>query len=105
KTCNNDTDTHTTIPKTIPQFPPVVFSTRSHKPTATKPSGILAYVRTHEGNDALAWIDRDGNPVTESQFEILKAAECSADSKGLERQANHHQLVETAVKLIVAEEK
>src|SRR5207247_1249072 len=85
--------------------PPVVFSTRSHKPTTNKPAGVLAYVRTHEGNDALAWIDRDGNPVTESQFEILKGAECSPDTPGLERQVNHHQLVESAVKLIVAEEK
>jgi superfamily II DNA or RNA helicase len=101
----NAIDKDPTLQKTIPDLPPVVFSTRSHKSTAAKPSGILAYVRTHEGNDALAWIDRDGNPVTESQFEILKAAECSRDTKGLERQANHHQLVESAVKLIVAEEK
>jgi hypothetical protein len=101
----NAIDKDPTLQKTIPDLPPVVFSTRSHKPAANKPAGVLAYVRTHEGNDALAWIDRDGSPVTESQFEILKAAECSPDSKGLERQANHHQLVESAVKLIVAEEK
>lgn len=101
----NAIDKDPALQKTIPDLPPVVFSTRSHKSTTNKPAGVLAYVRTHEGNDALAWIDRDGNPVTESQFDILKAAECSPDTKGLERQANHHELVESAVKLIVAEEK
>ncbi|HAF14163.1 MAG TPA: NgoFVII family restriction endonuclease [Blastocatellia bacterium] len=101
----NAIDKDPALQKTVPELPPVVFSTRAHKPTANKPAGVLAYVRTHEGNDALAWIDRDGNAVTESQFEILKAAECSPDTPGLERQANHHQLVESAVKLIVAEEK
>lgn len=101
----NAIDKDPSLQKTIADLPPVVFSTRSYKPTANKPAGALAYVRTHEGNDALAWVDRDGKPVTESQFEILKAAECSPDTPGLERQANHHQLVESAVKLIVAEEK
>jgi hypothetical protein len=101
----NATDKDPSLQKTIPDLPPVVFSTRGHKSAPNKPAGVLAYVRTHEGNDALAWIDRDGNPVTESQFEILKAAECAPDTQALERQANHHELVEKAVKLIVAEEK
>jgi superfamily II DNA or RNA helicase len=101
----NAIDKDPTLEKTVAEFPPVVFSTRSHKPTEFKPAGILAYVRTDEGNDALAWVDAEGNPVTESQFEILKAAECSPDTPGLKRQHNHHQLVETAVKLIIAEEK
>ena len=43
-----------------------------------KPNGVLVYLRTAEGNDALAWVDKNGNSVTESQFAILKAAECSA---------------------------
>lgn len=101
----NAIDKDPSVEKTIPELPPVVFSTRSYKPTETKPAGVLAYVRTHEGNDALAWIDCAGKPVTESQFEILKAAECSPDTSGLKRQANHHELVEEAVKLIVDEEK
>jgi hypothetical protein len=101
----NATDKDPALQKIVPDLPPVVFSTRAYQSTSNKPAGVLAYVRTHEGNDALAWIDCDANPVTESQFEILKAAECAPDAKGLERQANHHELVEKAVKLIVAEEK
>src|SRR5439155_23719937 len=84
----NAIDKDPSLQKTIPELPPVVFSTRSYNPTAAKPSGILAYVRTHEGNDAHPRSDRDGNPVTESQFEILKAAECTPDTKGLERKEN-----------------
>ena len=70
-----------------------------------KPHGALVYLRTAEGNDALAWVDKDGNSVTESQFEILKAAECEPDTPALPRQDNHHELVRKAVELIVAEEK
>lgn len=101
----NAIDKDPSLEKRVADLPPVVFSTKAHNATATKPNGVLAYVRTHEGNDALAWIDAEGNPVTESQFEVLKAAECKPDTPGLDRQEKHHQLVEGAVKLIIAEEK
>jgi hypothetical protein len=39
-----------------------------------KPPGVLVYLRTAEGNDALAWMADDGHNVTESQFKILRAA-------------------------------
>jgi hypothetical protein len=45
------------------------------------------------------------NGVTESQFEILKAAECYPEAPALPRQENHHLLVRKGVELIVAEEK
>jgi hypothetical protein len=54
----------------------MVYSTKQHQPKEGKPPGALVYVRTAEGNDALAWVDNDGKGVTESQFEILRAAEC-----------------------------
>lgn len=101
----NAIDQNPALEKLVGDLPPVVFSTKAHKPSSTKPHGVLAYVRTAEGNDALAWIDTNGNPITESQFELLKAAECLPDTLGLPRRENHHQLVETAVKLIVTEEK
>ena len=47
----------------------------------------------------------DGNSVTESQFAILKAAECAPDTPALPRLDNHHDLVSKAVELIVTEEK
>jgi hypothetical protein len=53
----------------------------------------------------LAWVDKDGENITESQFEILKAAECQAETPTLPRQENHHDLVRKAVEFIAAEEK
>lgn len=101
----NAIDRNPELEKTIPAMPPVVYSTRAHHATEGKPHGVLVYLRTAEGNDALAWIDENGNPVTESQFEILKAAECSPDTPPLPRQENHHALVKKAVELLVSEER
>ncbi|MGH8583406.1 MAG: helicase-related protein, partial [Gammaproteobacteria bacterium] len=101
----NAIDRFPELQKTIPALPPVVYSTRPHHATANKPHGVLVYLRTAQDNDALAWLDTNGNPITESQFEILKAAECAPDTPALPRQKNHHELVRKAVELIAAEEK
>lgn len=52
----------------------------------------------------LAWADSDGNEVTESQFDILKAAECAPETTALARQENHHELVSSGVQLVVRNE-
>jgi hypothetical protein len=101
----NAIDRFPELQKSIPALPPVVFSTRRYQATDKKPHGVLVYLRTAEGNDALAWVDKDGNNVTESQFEILKAAECSPDTPGLPRQDNHHELVRKGVDYVAVEEK
>jgi superfamily II DNA or RNA helicase len=89
----------------IPAMPNVVYSTRTHDPTPEQPEGALVFLRTAEGNDALAWIDKNGKSVTESQFAILKAAECKPDTAAIERHQNHHDMVRQGVELIVKEEK
>ena len=101
----NAIDRFSELQGTIPDLPPVVYSTRPHRATDTKPHGALVYLRTAQGNDALAWVDKDGKNVTESQFEILKAAECSPETPALVRQENHHDLVRKGVEIIAAEEK
>jgi superfamily II DNA or RNA helicase len=116
------------LQKIVPELPPVVYSTKALKPPltrgglegfASKPTplppldrgglesdaGVLVYLRTAEGNDSLAWIDAEGTSVTESQYAILKAAECSAETPALPRQDKHHELVLKGVEQIVAEEK
>ncbi len=93
------------LQKTIPEMPPVVFATRPHEPTEAAPAGVLVYLRTPEGNDALAWMSQGGENVTESQFAILKAAECTPETPALPRQENHHALVQKAVEGIMTEEK
>jgi superfamily II DNA or RNA helicase len=57
----------------IEKLPDVVYSTREHEPTGSvrdsgtesNPEGVLLYLRTDGGTDALAWIDKDGNSVTQ----------------------------------------
>jgi hypothetical protein len=101
----NAIDRFPELQKSIPELPPVVYSTRPHQVTGKAPYGVLVYLRTAEGNDALTWMDADGNNVTESQFDILKAAECAPDTPALPRQDSHHALVKRAVEFVVAEEK
>jgi hypothetical protein len=101
----NALDRDPALQKIIPDLPNVVFSTKPHPPTTGQPEGVLAYVRTAEGNDALAWLDKNGKPVTESQFAILKAAACEPNTPALPRQENHHDLVKKAVDVIATEEK
>ncbi len=93
------------LERTIPGLPNVVFSTRSFNPADGQSDGVLVYTRTADENDALAWVDQQGNSVTESQFAILKAAECEPDTPALTRRADHHTLVRKAVERIVAEEQ
>ncbi len=101
----NAIDDNPALKKAIESLPSVVFSTRSFAATKQEPEGALIYLRTAQGNDALAWIDRDGNSVTESQFAILKAAECLPDTDAIPRYEKHHELVKRGVELIAEEER
>lgn len=101
----NAVDKNPELEKLISELPPVVYSTRPWKASPDKPEGVLVYLKTAEGNDALAWLDKDGNSVTESQYAILQAAECKPNTPALPKQPNHHDLVQKGVKLIVKEER
>ncbi|MGI6455001.1 MAG: helicase-related protein [bacterium] len=93
------------LEKVIPSLPNVIFSSRNHQPDDTHPEGVLVYMKTSEENDALAYINRKGKSITESQFEILKIAECAPDTPAFPHHPEHHALVEAGVKHIVQEEK
>jgi len=93
------------LKKTIAELPPVVYSTKPHEPTSDKPEGVLVYMRTAEGTDALVWIDKDGKSVTESQFEILRAAACAPHTPAVPRRDDHHQLVRKAVESVIEQER
>ena len=101
----NAIDKHAALEKAVPNLPAVVYSTRAYEPKEGRPEGVLVYLKTAENNDALAWIDREGTSVTESQFAILKVAECAPDTPALSRMDNHHGLVQKGVELIAEEEK
>ena len=98
------------LEKSVSALPSVVYSTQSHTPTDNEPEGALVYIRTgqgfsHEMGDALAWIDRNGESVTESQFAILQAVACQPETEALPPLEAHHHLVEAAAKLILSEER
>ena len=101
----NAIDADPSLQKSIPELPSVVYSTKAYEPQDDRPSGVLVYLRTAQGNDALAWMGKDGVNVTQSQFEILKIAACERDTPALPRQEDHHALVAKAVEHIAAEEK
>ena len=65
----------------------------------------MIYMRTGDGNDVLAWMNRDGNSVTESQFAILRAAACKPDTEALPPLREHHQLVQKGAELMLSEER
>lgn len=89
----------------IPALPPVSYSTKEHVSTPMAPNGSLVYVRTAEDTDALAWIGKNGESVTQSQLAILNAAACKPTTSGLERQDDHFDLVRKGVEIISQEEK
>ena len=93
------------LEKAVSDLPSVVFSSRQHTPSAQRPEGVLVFMRTADGNDALAYVDRDGRSITESQIEILSVAECKPDIPAQPHHESHHQLVTEGVKHVVREEK
>ncbi len=101
----NATTADPSLRKRIEDMPPVVYSSKACEPKPERPEGVLVYMRTTQGHDALAWMDRDGGSVTESQFEILRAAQCPPPAPALPRHETHHDLVRKAAEHIANEEK
>ncbi|HIK09529.1 MAG TPA: NgoFVII family restriction endonuclease [Oscillatoriaceae cyanobacterium M33_DOE_052] len=101
----NAVDADPSLPAKIENLPDVVYATKPHQPDKWKPEGVLLYMRTEEGNDALVWVDAEGNNVSQSQLEILQAAACEPDTPSLPKRENHHELVKIGGELIAQEEK
>ncbi len=93
------------LEKAVADLPDVVFSSREHAPIAQRPEGVLVFMRTADGNDALAYVDKDGRSITESQLEILSVAECRPDTPAQPRHDSHHKLVAEGVQRLAKEEK
>lgn len=98
----------------VESLPPVVYSAKAFSlDPARFPllgddaalGGVLVYVKSPEGNDHLAWVGPNGKTVTESQFTILRAAECDAGTPAVPRVENHHDLVAHGLQLAVTQDK
>ncbi len=102
---NNATDDNPALKKVIEEMPPVVHSSKANQTAPSQPDGALVYLRTAQDNDALVWLDREGRSVTESQFEILRAAQCEPDTPALPRHETHHALVRQAAQSAASHDK
>jgi superfamily II DNA or RNA helicase len=102
---NNATKDNPRLAKKISGMQDVVFSTKDYNPSLNEPEGVLVYIKSAEGNDSLAWVDKKGQSVTQSQMAVLKAAECSPDTPAVKRHEKHHELVKLSVEHIVKQEK
>ncbi len=92
--------------RAIMDLPNVVFSTKSHRSElGSSPAGVLAYVKTAQGYDALAWVDAAGELVSESKRAVFEAAACKPDTPTLPQRPDHHTLVSRAIDLVDREEK
>jgi superfamily II DNA or RNA helicase len=100
----NALDRDPDLQEKIENLADVSYSCRVHEAEEDRPEGALVYLRTAEGNDSLAYIDRQGNSVTRSQLEILRPAACEPDTPAIPRNPVHHQLVEIGAIAIADEE-
>ena len=99
------TDADPSLAGKVEAMPNVVYATKAWEATPAAPKGVLVYMRTSQGNDALAWMDESGDAVTQSQLAVMKAAACSSDTKALPRTEHHHTLTQHGLEHIIAEEK
>jgi hypothetical protein len=108
------TENNPELARTVEALPPVVYSARAFQLDAAKLPGLgneateggtLVYVKSPEGNDHLAWVGHNEHTITESQYTILRAAECAPETPALPRADNHHELVATGLKLALAQDK
>lgn len=81
-------------------MPDVVYSTRHYVGSVQRPKGVLTYMKTADRTDSLAWLDEQGNSFTQSQYTLLRAAECPADTPPALRHPKHHEIVLQAVELM-----
>ncbi|MFI5252372.1 MAG: helicase-related protein [Bacteroidota bacterium] len=101
----NAIEKDSTLEKIIPDLPSVVHSTKRHELPHNQPEGALVYLKTAGGNNALSWIDKEKNLYSDSQLDILKAAECKPTTPALARAPYHFDLIRKAVELTAEEER
>ena len=80
-------------------------SSRHHTPLPHMPEGVMAFIRTADGDHSLAYVDREGKSITESQYSILTGAACPPNTPPQPHHEEHHDLVAKAVEHMVSEQR
>jgi len=93
------------IRRKVEDLPNVVYASKPHGAgRAEGPPGVMVYLKTDDGTDALIRMDKNGGVVSQSLSAVLQAAQCAPDTPGLPRHPLHHTLVQTAVRHALEEE-
>lgn len=100
----NATDRDSSLLTTIPNLPNVLYSTMKN-PVEKSKEGVIIYARTSEDNDVLTWLNTKKEIITQSQFTILKAVECTIKTPALYKLPAHHEIVKSAIDEIVRSDK
>ncbi len=95
----NATDADPKLKKIIPDLSDMIYSAKKNTGEREK-QGVIVYARTADDNDVLVWVNPKGELITYSQFAILKAARCSADTPSEIRSAHHHELVGKSIEFM-----
>lgn len=101
----NAVDKNPELEKIIPVLPNVVYSTKREIKENENKEGVIVYTKTYEDNDVLVLVDTNGELITQSQYTILKKAECDINELPLEKLNNHHILVKKGLEYVKASEK
>lgn len=99
----NATDDNPQLNKIIPDLPNVIYATKENIENTEK-EGVIVYTKTPDENDVLAWVDKEGKIITQSQYTILKAIQCTPETEAKYKLDNHHELVKKGVDYIRDEE-
>ncbi len=98
----NATDAYPELKTIIPSMSNVVYSTK--KSNQIDGNSVIIYSKTGQGNDIFSWVNENGAVITQSQYRILRAAECEYDCPALTKLNSHHELVANAVQQISSDE-
>lgn len=90
------------LEKTIANLPNIVYSSKA---APENRNSVVVYARTSSDNDILAWVDGEGNLISQAQRQILEAAQCPEKEPALPRLENHHKLVAEGIDLIHTAER
>lgn len=87
------------ITKKVATLPNVIYSAMQNRESKVK-DGLVLFTQPHPDTDMLLWLNKQGNVITTSQTEILRAIKCEHDEPTLRRAENHHDLVDAGMKLV-----
>jgi len=97
----NAIDKKPELKKIIETMPNVVYSAKENRHyTEFAGNGVIVYAKTGNNNDCMVLLDEKGQVITQSQYKILKAAECDSNTPPLEKLSNHHDLVKQGIGII-----